>query len=69
MLVFFTDGVPDALNAQGEEFGDERLRQVILANACGSAQEVLWAITGALAGFVGETEQADDVTGVVVRWG
>ncbi len=69
VLVFFTDGVTDALNAQGEEFGDERLRQVILANARGTAQEVLWAITAALAEFVGETEQADDVTGVVVRWG
>ncbi len=69
VLVFFTDGVTDALNAQGEDFGDDRLRQVILAHARGSAQEVLWAITGAVAGFVGETEQADDVTGVVVRWG
>lgn len=69
VLVFFTDGVTDALNAQGEEFGDERLHQVILANARGSAQEVLWSLTAALAAFVGETEQADDVTGVVVRWG
>jgi sigma-B regulation protein RsbU (phosphoserine phosphatase) len=67
VLVLYTDGVTDALNADGEEFGEQRLFAVVRASAGASAQEVLWAITGALAGFIGVTEQADDVTCVVIK--
>ena len=66
-LVLYTDGVTDALNADGEEFGERRLFDVIAAHAEGSAQEILWAITGVLAGFIGGTEPADDVTCVVIK--
>jgi len=66
-LVFYTDGITDALNDEGEMFGEERLQAVVAASCTGSAEEVLWAITGALAGFMGETEQADDVTCVVAK--
>jgi sigma-B regulation protein RsbU (phosphoserine phosphatase) len=67
VLVLYTDGVTDALNADGEEFGEQRLFDVVRSSAPASAQEILWAITGALAGFIGDTEQADDVTCVVVK--
>jgi serine phosphatase RsbU (regulator of sigma subunit) len=40
---------------------------VVRSSASASAQEILWAITGALAGFIGDTEQADDVTCVVIK--
>ncbi len=67
VLVLYTDGVTDALNADGEEFGEQRLFDVVRASAGASSQEILWAITGAVAGFIGETEQADDVTCVVIK--
>jgi serine phosphatase RsbU (regulator of sigma subunit) len=67
VLLLYTDGITDALNAEGEDFGEQRLQQVVAAHARGSAEEILWAITGALSGFIGETEQADDVTSVVVK--
>jgi sigma-B regulation protein RsbU (phosphoserine phosphatase) len=66
-LVLYTDGVTDALNREGEEFGEQRLFDVVQASASGNAHEILWAITGALAGFIGDTEQADDVTCVVIK--
>ncbi len=70
VVVFYTDGINEAINADGEQFGDDRLRDAVAAAAAGgTAQDVLTAITAALAAFVGETEQADDVTGVVVRRG
>ena len=68
-LVLYTDGVTDALDADGEEFGEQRLFDVIAAHAEGSAQEIMWAITGALAGFIDGTEPADDVTCVVIKRG
>ena len=67
VLVLYTDGVTDALNADGEEFGEERLFDVVRASGGASSEEILWAITGAVAGFIGDTEQADDVTCVVVK--
>jgi sigma-B regulation protein RsbU (phosphoserine phosphatase) len=67
VLVLYTDGVTDALNADGEEFGEQRLFDVVRASSGASAQEILWAITGALAGFIGDTEQADDVTCVIIK--
>ncbi len=66
-LVLYTDGVTDALNGDGEEFGEQRLFDVVQASASGTAEQILWSITGALAGFIGETEQADDVTCVVIK--
>ena len=69
VLVFYTDGVTDALNGEGEEFGEERLQAVIAANIGGSADEMIDAISGALAAFTRGAEQGDDVTCVVVRRG
>jgi serine phosphatase RsbU (regulator of sigma subunit) len=60
--------VTEALNGEGEEFGEERLREVIAASL-GSADETIGAICGALAAFTGGAEPADDVTVVVVRRG
>ncbi len=67
VLVLYTDGVTDALNGEGEEFGEQRLFDVVQASCAGNAREILWAITGALSGFIGDTEQADDVTCVVIK--
>ena len=58
----YTDGVTEALNGEGEEFGDDRLREVIAANVDGSAGKMIGAICGALAAFTGGAEPADDVT-------
>lgn len=67
VLVLYTDGVTDALNADGEEFGEQRLFDVVAASAGASSDGILRAITGALADFIGDTEQADDVTCVVIK--
>jgi sigma-B regulation protein RsbU (phosphoserine phosphatase) len=66
-LVLYTDGVTDALNGEGEMFGDDRLREVITARLGCSAAATIGAICGALAAFTGGAEPADDVTVVVVR--
>ncbi len=66
-LILYTDGVTEALNDEGEMFGDERLREVITATQGASADETIDAICGALAAFTGGAEPADDVTVVVVR--
>ncbi len=69
LLVFYTDGVTEALNADGEMFGEERLKDVITTNVGGSADEMIDVICGALAAFTRGMEPADDVTCVVVKRG
>jgi serine phosphatase RsbU (regulator of sigma subunit) len=68
LLIFYTDGLVEARNAQDQEYGDARLRRAV-ARAAGSrtAREVRDAILGDLANFKGDQEQADDITLVVVR--
>ena len=67
LLVFYTDGVTEAMDDGGQQFGKERLRQVLAANADGSAQEVLAAVEDAVRAFTGNTPQSDDIALFVVR--
>ena len=59
--------VTEALNGDGEMFGEERLWDVIAGSQGDSADETIGAICNALAAFTGGAEPADDVTVVVVR--
>ena len=67
VLVFYTDGITDALDAAGESFGEVRLAAVIEQECAGGAHEILQAILDAVAEFAGNQEQADDITCVVVK--
>jgi sigma-B regulation protein RsbU (phosphoserine phosphatase) len=67
VLVFYTDGVTEAINAQFEEFGDARLREVVATNASGTATQILNAIVRAVDNFAGDTDQADDFTLYIVK--
>jgi len=65
-LVMYTDGVTEAPNAAGDEFGEKRLLESIRGHAQGSAAELLEAVTAAVQQF-SSGEQADDLTLVVAR--
>jgi serine phosphatase RsbU (regulator of sigma subunit) len=68
VLVFYTDGLVEARNAQGQEYGEARLeRAVARAGQKGSVREIRDAVLGDLANFKGDSEQADDITLVVAR--
>jgi len=69
LIVFFSDGIVDAENADGEMFGTDRLRLVLRENpqACQSAQATVDAILAAVDSFQAGTAHFDDETLVVVR--
>jgi sigma-B regulation protein RsbU (phosphoserine phosphatase) len=69
VLVFFSDGIVDALNAEGEMFGTEGLSAVLRdhPSACNSAQATVDAILAAVAAFQAGTAHFDDETLVVLR--
>jgi serine phosphatase RsbU (regulator of sigma subunit) len=66
-LVFYTDGVTEAMTADYQEFGEERLRQAALARAGDSADAILWSIVEAVNAFTTATPQSDDFTLFVVK--
>jgi sigma-B regulation protein RsbU (phosphoserine phosphatase) len=61
-LLIFTDGITEALNERGEEFGRERLLAVIARNLAGTAAEMRDAILAELSGHSRGISQSDDVT-------
>ena len=67
VLVLYTDGILDALNARGEEFGDERLRRVCARHRAEPAAQVVAALRDEVLHFVGATPLADDCTVVIVK--
>ena len=66
-LVLFSDGVLEARNLQGEEFGIERLKTLFVEAPPDSAAQVSAEIARAVAEFTGDTPQYDDITHLVLH--
>jgi phosphoserine phosphatase RsbU/P len=67
LLVAFTDGVTEARDPAGEEFGETRLVDVVLAHGGATAGELIGVIRSALDDFVADAPTHDDCTLVVAR--
>ncbi len=72
ILVLYTDGITEARDPQPQKdedklFGEERLIEVIEANASLSAREIQAAILQAVSTHTKDTPQGDDITLVVVK--
>jgi phosphoserine phosphatase RsbU/P len=67
VLLAFTDGVTEALNSAEEEFGEERLKDLLRRVAHLPVQEIRSAISGELQDWIGEAPQHDDLTFVVMK--
>jgi len=67
-LVLYSDGVTEAQNLAGEEFGEARLVQLMERYTRGSADIVLEQIINAVKEFALGAEQYDDVTALVVKY-
>jgi sigma-B regulation protein RsbU (phosphoserine phosphatase) len=66
-LIFFSDGIVDAQNADGDMFGDERLKAVVKKNYQKTASKIADAILSEVAKFQGGKERFDDETVVILR--
>jgi len=62
LLVCYTDGITEAMNLRQEEFGFERLKKVVADQAASGSDAMVTAIQQAVGGWVGSTEQHDDIT-------
>jgi sigma-B regulation protein RsbU (phosphoserine phosphatase) len=67
VILIGTDGVWEMPDVKGEQFGKDRLRDVIRQSARGSAAEIAQALRERLASFRGDARAVDDVTFVVIK--
>ena len=67
VLVIYSDGVSEAQNPEGEEFGTERLYDVVSRNMDASAAGIRDRIEAALTKWSQGTPAADDITLVIVK--
>jgi len=67
VLIFFTDGVIEAFNEQGEEFGNPRWLESVRALPDWDAAESLKFLMSRVDEFVKATRQSDDITCLVLR--
>ena len=66
-VLLYSDGVTEAQDEAGEEFGEERLQAVVRDAAGHSASELADRIVAAIDAFAGAAPQFDDITLLIVR--
>jgi len=66
-LLIFSDGLSEAASVTGEEYGEERLKQLVVANRHLPADELRCTIFAAIEHWSGALEPTDDQTLVIVK--
>jgi sigma-B regulation protein RsbU (phosphoserine phosphatase) len=66
-LVLYTDGVTETLNAEGDEFGVDRMMQSVRASVTNGSQAIVKKIIEDVRDFTGSIPQNDDITVIAIR--
>jgi sigma-B regulation protein RsbU (phosphoserine phosphatase) len=66
-LVLYTDGVTEALDAEGFEFGIDRMIQSVRESAAHGASAIITRLIDDVRNFVGAHPQNDDITLITIR--
>ncbi|MFH1848011.1 MAG: CHASE2 domain-containing protein [Candidatus Omnitrophota bacterium] len=67
MVVLYTDGVTEAMDAKRREFGMDALKEALRSSGDGTSQDTLDRLLRAIRSFQGRADQHDDITAVVIR--
>lgn len=68
VCVFYTDGITEARNAAGEEYGYERILQVVSSNRHQTADYIKTTLLQEVKNHTGNLSYEDDMTLVVAKW-
>ena len=66
-IFVYTDGVPEATNANNELFGDDRLLEAVKGTENLNSPETLKKVRSKIDEFVGDAPQFDDLTMLALR--
>jgi sigma-B regulation protein RsbU (phosphoserine phosphatase) len=67
ILVFYTDGLTEAMNSRNEFYGLDRLSGIVMANRAQSTEQITEAILGDLHQFLDSAPPQDDVSLVLLK--
>lgn len=67
VLLYYTDGVPEAMNANVEQYSDERLISNVQKNIKSGVEDILNELLNDVKSFVKDADQSDDITIGVVK--
>jgi sigma-B regulation protein RsbU (phosphoserine phosphatase) len=67
LMVLYSDGILEAANEADEQFGEDRVAEVVRAHRDQPAEEIRNQILSAVARFTGNAAAADDQTLLVIR--
>jgi len=68
VLVLYTDGIIEAKNEDGEEYGSQRLRSVIVENVRLNSKQISGKLVDDLYNFTGKNELNDDYTFLIIKF-
>jgi sigma-B regulation protein RsbU (phosphoserine phosphatase) len=67
VLLAYTDGVTEAHNPENEEFGEERLQQLLRQTAHLPVNEISARLSDEMKDWIRDAEQYDDLTFIVMK--
>ena len=68
VVVLYTDGITEAMDADGELFGDDALARVVLSHRHLDAAGIRERVLREVKAFVGDAEPHDDMTMVILKF-
>ncbi len=67
IIVTYTDGLVEALNDRGQQYGKESLEKIIKANNSSSGKDIANLIKADVKNFIGQADQHDDQSLLVIK--
>ena len=67
VLLIYSDGITESIDANEEEFGEQKLSEILQKNASESTARLIEKIVSAVHAHAGESPQADDMTILIIR--
>ena len=67
-IFLFTDGLSEAQNAEGMQFGRKHIREVVGSHPDCTPRQLAEAVETEVRLFAGDTEQNDDLTLLIIKW-
>lgn len=69
LILLSSDGALEAMNENGEQFGKQRLQEILMDNSSLHPKAIVQSILDSVKSFSGNTPQADDITLAVIKIG
>lgn len=66
-LIFYTDGIPDAINLEEQDFGMSRLEEIVKEHCSQTSEKIRQAIIAEIAEFTSPAEPFDDITLMIIK--